>query len=93
MSVLMENKLSRVSANPAPSKAAAPNSLQLLQNTTVDINAARLPARRAPISATGLRLTLKWLDAAIAGLLSWYFLTLSGVGLLDATVYQILPFV
>ena len=93
MSVLMENKLSRVSANPAPSKAAAPNPLQLLQNTTVDINAARLPTRRAPISATGLRLTLKWLDAAISGLLSWYFLTLSGVGLLDATVYQILPFV
>ncbi len=66
--------------------------LRLAANDTVDITSARLPTRRLPVSASGIRKLLKWADIGFASLIAWYFLALSGTGILSATVYQILPF-
>ncbi|MEL6857995.1 MAG: exopolysaccharide biosynthesis polyprenyl glycosylphosphotransferase [Pseudomonadota bacterium] len=76
-----------------PAAAAAPvKSLKIAANTTVDVTAARLPSRRIPIRLSGLRLLLKWVDVSIAGLIALYFLHAATGLMLNATVYQILPF-
>ncbi|MEM8616031.1 MAG: exopolysaccharide biosynthesis polyprenyl glycosylphosphotransferase [Pseudomonadota bacterium] len=59
----------------------------------VSVDAAQLPRKKAPLSAQGLRNTSRWLDVAVAALISWYCLRLSGSTLLQATVFQIIPFV
>lgn len=79
---------------PAPSGQEAPShSLEAPANDAVDVNAARLPKRRIPLSRMHMRVALKSADMLVAGLIVAVFLNLSGTGFLSATVYQILPFV
>ena len=61
-------------------------------NDTINIDAARLPTRRIPVTASQLRAALKWADIVVACGLSWCFLALAGGSVLSSTVYQILPF-
>ena len=77
----------------SPARAAARRESPVkAANDAVDIDAARLPKRRIPVTASGLRAGLKALDIVAAVLISWGILTLSGTSLLSATVYQIMPF-
>lgn len=66
---------------------------EIAASAPVSVGDARLPGKKAPISAGGLRNISRWLDIGVAGLISWYCLTLSGSTLLGATVGQIIPFV
>lgn len=66
---------------------------QFAANDTLDLNAARLPKRRIPLSRTHIRISLKCADILVASLIVGLILNLSGIGFLSATVYQILPFV
>lgn len=61
-------------------------------NDTVDVGSARMPTRRMPIRASGLRVILRWFDLTVATLIVLYFVEQSTIGLLSATVSQILPF-
>ena len=81
------------SAVPAQSdRAMTPRVLQTPANDTVDVNAARLPKRRVPLSRAHLKTALKCVDMLVASVIIWLFLNLSGTGFFSATVYQILPF-
>lgn len=61
-------------------------------NDTVDVTSARLPSRRIPFRVSGIRAALRLFDLTVASLIVAYFLIASGIGLLSATVSQILPF-
>lgn len=79
---------------PAPSgRKETSDGLRTPANDTVDVNAARLPKRRIPLSRANMQAALKAADMLVAGLIVAVFLSLSGIGFLSATVYQILPFV
>ncbi|MEM9054999.1 MAG: exopolysaccharide biosynthesis polyprenyl glycosylphosphotransferase [Pseudomonadota bacterium] len=67
--------------------------LRIAANDTVNIESARLPSRRLPVTTALIRKSLKWLDILLASALAWYFLDLSGANILSASVSQILPFV
>ena len=75
-----------------PIEAAPINALNVASKTNVDITAARLPTRRLPITLSCVRLILKWVDFALAGMLALYFLHAATGRVLTATVYEILPF-
>ncbi len=65
----------------------------LAANDPVDVNDARLPGKRTPISPGTLGHIAHWLDVTVAVLVSWYCLTLSGNTVLGASVFDIIPFV
>lgn len=66
---------------------------EIAATAPVSVGDARLPGKRAPINAGGLRNIARWCDIAIATFAAWYCLTMSGHTLLGATVAQIIPFV
>ena len=72
--------------------ARRPFSLESPANDTVDVTSARLPSRRIGLSRASLRTMLKLADLMIAGAIVAGFLIVSGIGILSATVSQILPF-
>jgi len=81
------------SAVPAPSVSArsAPRPPGMAAQQ-VTIGSARLPNWRFPISRANIKWALKGLDAAIAIATVYAVLTLSGIGVLSATVSEFLPF-
>ncbi|MFN3213115.1 MAG: exopolysaccharide biosynthesis polyprenyl glycosylphosphotransferase [Henriciella sp.] len=92
----MSTGLSQEAEVLAPSQKPAPISgskqLGTPANDAVDVTSAQLPTRRIPFRVAGLRVALRWFDMAIASLITVYVLLQSGIGLLSATLYQILPF-
>lgn len=92
MHVGLENKAGRPTPLARSSASARARRPRETAQTAVNTDAARLPARPVPLTASGFRTLLKALDLIAAAGLSWYFLALSGGQILSATVYQILPF-
>ncbi|MEL6666591.1 MAG: exopolysaccharide biosynthesis polyprenyl glycosylphosphotransferase [Pseudomonadota bacterium] len=76
--------------NTGPDTAAY--SVEFPANDTVNVASARLPSMRIPFRVAGMRFALRVFDLTIASLIVAYFLMASGIGLLSATVSQILPF-
>ncbi|MEL7541615.1 MAG: hypothetical protein AAGJ51_11990, partial [Pseudomonadota bacterium] len=74
------------------SYSAAGNTLETPANDTIDVNSARLPSRRIGLSRASLRKLFKLLDYGLSTAIVAGFLILSGIGILSATVSQILPF-
>ena len=93
MPTSMTRKLQTLDPPRGTQAEAASSSLESPANDTVDVAAARLPSRRIPFRVSGMRVAHRWFDLAIASLIVAYFLMVSGVGLLSATVSQILPFI
>ncbi|MCF6329429.1 MAG: hypothetical protein L3J02_06490, partial [Henriciella sp.] len=73
-----------------PATAATP---VLAASNPADVSDAHLPDKRTPVSAGTLRRIAHWLDVAVAVLISWYCLALSGTNVLAAPVFDIIPFV
>ncbi len=92
MQIGLDNKTGALQRAADTASQAHPRHIRIAANDAVNIGSARLPAKRIPLSASGLRTLLKWADVLIACAFSWYFLALSGGNLLSSTVYQILPF-
>lgn len=92
MSVGLRQEIGRPIPRSIAKVSLRPESPAIAANDAVDIDAARLPKHRVPITASGLRATLKWLDVVAAVVINWSLLTLSGTSFLSATVYQIMPF-
>ncbi|MEQ3746798.1 MAG: exopolysaccharide biosynthesis polyprenyl glycosylphosphotransferase [Henriciella sp.] len=65
---------------------------ELASENPANIDDARLPQRKTPISGGGIRNVTRWLDIVVASFVSWYCLTLSGNTVLGATVFEIIPF-
>ncbi|MEM7459594.1 MAG: exopolysaccharide biosynthesis polyprenyl glycosylphosphotransferase [Pseudomonadota bacterium] len=74
------------------SYSAAGNTLETPANDTIDVNSARLPSRRIGLSRASLRTLFKFLDCVLSTAIVAGFLIMSGIGILSATVSQILPF-
>lgn len=70
-----------------PKRVSAP------ANDIVDMTEARLPSRRIRLSRATIRTLLQATDIAIASAIVAAVLTWSGIGVLSATVAQIVPFV
>ena len=92
MQIGLDNKTGAQTPAAESTSPTKPQHIPIPANDTVNIGSARLPAKRIPLSASGLRTLMKWVDVLIACAVSWYFLALSGGNLLSSTVYQILPF-
>ena len=88
----LTRKAEALATKPVAGASNAAPALISPANDTVDVDSARLPTRRMPIRASGLRVILRWFDLTIATLIVLYFLEQSAIGLLSATVSQILPF-
>lgn len=81
------------SAMPAPGLSTPPSQNHVSATTDrVDVTSARLPNWRFPLGRASIRLLLKIVDACIAMGVVAIVLAMSGIGLLSATVYEILPF-
>ncbi|MEL7109511.1 MAG: exopolysaccharide biosynthesis polyprenyl glycosylphosphotransferase [Pseudomonadota bacterium] len=78
-----------------PAQSAASSVSQTLltpANDSINVESARLPARRIRLSRASLRELLKIADILLAIAIIVPFLIVSGTGFMSATVYQILPF-
>lgn len=92
MHIGLENKAGRPTPIARSSANARARQAHKPAQDTVNTEAAHLPVRRIPLTASGFRALLKGADFVLAAGLSWYFLALSGGHVLNSTVYQILPF-
>ena len=86
----MADGLTHIKTGKGVSETTTP---ELAMTNDVSVDDAQFSRKRLPITVDGLRQFAKLIDVALVGFVAWYCLSLAGLTILGATVFQIIPFV